>query len=100
MRTKLIEGMAPSRLDKDLLLDIESIKLPPDTLSKGAFLIGVRDEHGDIYRTIEINGETNAAYAITQLRGLGYRDEAPNFQETEMGYDLVLSVVKAGKLRR
>lgn len=100
MRTRLIEGRLPSRLDRDLLLDLEFIKVPPDILAREAFLIGVRDEHGDVYRTVEIHGATNAAYVIAQLRELGYWDEPPNFQEAELGCDVMINVVKVGRLKR
>jgi hypothetical protein len=99
MRTALIEGMQPSRFDKDLLQDIEFIKLPPETNSNEAYLIGVRDEHGDVYRVIDMKGPGNVAYLLEKLRELGYRDEAPNSYEAELGYDRIISVVKVGKVR-
>jgi hypothetical protein len=100
MRTALIEGMQPSAFDKDLLQDLERIQLPPDTSPKDAYLIGVRDEHGDVYRAIDIVGASNATYLLEKLRELGYLDEAPNSYEAELGYDRILSVLKVAKLRR
>jgi hypothetical protein len=100
MRTALIEGMQPSRFDKNLLQDIEFIQLPPETNSNEAYLIGVRDEHGDVYRVIDMTGRSPATSLLEKLRELGYWDQAPNSYEAELGYDRIISVVKAGRIKR
>jgi hypothetical protein len=100
MRTALIEGMQPSRFDKNLLQDIEFIQLPPETNANEAYLIGVRDEHGDVYRVIDMTGGSPATSLLEKLRELGYWDQAPNSYEAELGYDRIISVVKAGRIKR
>jgi hypothetical protein len=94
MQIALIAGKTPSRFDRILLEDIERIQMPLEAASNENFLVGVRDEHGDMYRTIEIAGARNLAYLIAKLRGLGYRDEAVNFYEAELGFDRVVKVPK------
>lgn len=100
MRTTVIEGMQPSRFDKDLLLDLELIGPPPDIPANEGFLIGIRDEHGDIYRTIEVEGSDNVTYLVSKLRERGYLDQPPNFYETELGYDTIISVLKIPTVKR
>lgn len=100
MGTALIEGMQPSRFDRELLQDIEFIGVPRQADSNEAWLIGIRDEHGDVYRVIDMAGRSNATYLIEKLRELGYWDEAPNLYEAELGYDRIINVVKAGRLKR
>jgi hypothetical protein len=100
MRTTVIEGMQPSRFDKELLLDLELIGPPPDVSANEAFLIGIRDEHGDIYRTINVEGSDNVAYLIGKLNELGYLDQPPNSYEAELGYDTIINVVKIPAVKR
>ena len=96
MRIALISEKALSQLDKAFLTDLESIHVPPDPDEGEVCLIGIRDEHGDIYGTIDVTGAENVRYLIGKLRELGYQDEAADFYEAELGFDMVISVLKAG----
>ena len=91
MNTTLIEGKSPAQYDATVLNTISFIPNAPHHEADGRFLIGVRNERGDIYRAIKLFGMKQFSDLIEKLRKLGFNDEFAETYGDKEGYDAVIS---------
>lgn len=91
MKTALIDGIAPAKIDKqiiaNLLLDVASV----DEVRQEKLLVGVRNEAGEIYRLIGAPKANNYTNAVEELEDLGLVDELQGTEGTEEGCDAIFS---------
>ena len=91
MKTALLDGKAPAKIDKqiigNLLLDVAS----SDDVRKEKMLIGVRNEAGEIYRLIGATKANSFMNAVEELEDLGLVDELKNTEAPEDGCDAIFS---------
>lgn len=95
MKTSLMKGRQVSKFDRNLL---HSIDLDPQTMQNvwnENMLIGIRDEHGDIYRAIGVTGMTTFIEAITKLNNLGYTYEIATPADSAQGFHAIVSLQPA-----
>jgi hypothetical protein len=91
MNTTLIEGK--SRAEYDAMV-LEAISLIPNASHHPAakqLLIGVRNEHGDVYRVIKVWGMQEFSDFIATFRMVGLKDEFAEAYGDKGGYDAVIS---------
>jgi hypothetical protein len=91
LKTALIDGIAPAKIDKqiiaNLLLDVASV----DEVRQEKLLVGVRNEAGEIYRLIGAPKANNYTNAVEELEDLGLVDELQGTEGTEEGCDAIFS---------
>jgi hypothetical protein len=91
LKTALIDGIAPAKIDKqiiaNLLLDVASV----DEVRQEKLLVGVRNEAGEIYRLIGAPKANNYTNAVEELEDLGLVDELQGSEGTEEGCDAIFS---------
>jgi hypothetical protein len=90
MKTSLITGKEISKLDASLVGTLSSPLDPQHIWSEG-LLIGIRNEHNEIYRVIGVTGMSRFVEVMRKLQGLGYTEEDPNVYEQEEGFDAILA---------
>lgn len=82
LKTTLIDGVKPAKYDKDitgnLLLETDT----PDEVRKQKFLIGVRNEDGDIYRLIGATKHNSFTNGVEELEDLELVDELADQEGT------------------
>ena len=91
MKTALLDGKTPAKIDKqiigNLLLDVAS----SDEVRKEKMLIGVRNEAGEIYRLIGATKANSFMNAVEELEDLGLVDELKTTEAPEDGCDAIFS---------
>ena len=91
MKTALIDGIAPAKIDKqiiaNLLLDVASVA----DVRQEKLLVGVRNEAGEIYRLIGAPKANNYTNAVEELEDLGLVDELQGTEGTQEGCDAIFS---------
>ena len=91
MNTTLIEGKSPAQYDATVLNTISPIPNVPHHEAATRFLIGVRNERGDVYRVIKVFGMKEFSDLIEKFRKLGFNDEFAETYGDKEGYDAVIS---------
>lgn len=91
MKTARIEGTEPSLLDARLLNEIGLIQTEPQIVWRENLLIGIRNEHNQIYRAMGFTELNDYVDVISKLRVLGYTDAVPDVYESELGFDAIVS---------
>ena len=91
MKTALLDGITPAKIDKqiigNLLLDVAS----SDDVRKEKMLIGVRNEAGQIYRLIGATKANSFMNAVEELEDLGMADELKDTETPVDGCDAIFS---------
>jgi len=90
VKTALIEGKQPSKIDGLLLDALDLVQVPAPAIRSEASLIGVRNELGDTYRAIGVTGTENFVDVMAALHLLGYKSAAINDHEVQQGFDAVV----------
>jgi hypothetical protein len=90
MKTSLITGKEISELDASLIRALNS-PLDPQHVWNESLLIGIRNEHNEIYRVIGVTGMSRFIEVMRKLQALGYTEEDPNVYEEEQGFDAILA---------
>jgi hypothetical protein len=92
MKTALLDGIKPAKIDKqimaNLLLDIASV----DEVRQEKMLVGVRNEAGEIYRLIGAAKANSYTNAVEELEDLGLVDELKDTESPQDGCDAIFSV--------
>ena len=91
MNTTLIEGKELAEFDAIVLNAINLIPSTPKTVSAERLLVGIRNEHGDVYRVIRVSGLNNFFDLIGKLRDLGFIDEFAEAYGDKQGFDAIVS---------
>jgi hypothetical protein len=101
MNTTLIEGKQLAEYDATVLKTINLIPSTPQSVSAQRLLVGIRNEHGDVYRVIKIAGLNNFLDLIGKLRDLGFIDELAEAYGDKQGFDAVISApTNLGNMQR
>ncbi len=91
MKTALIDGVTPAKIDKqimgNLLLDISTA----DDVRQEKMLIGVRNEAGATYGLIGAAKANSYTNAVEELEDLGMVDELKETDGTQEGCDAIFS---------
>lgn len=91
MKTALLDGTTPAQIDTqimaNLLLDVASASL----VRQEKMLIGVRNEHGEIYRLIGATKANSFMNAVEELEDLGLVDELKDTETPQDGCDAIFS---------
>lgn len=94
MKTTLLDGVKPPKIDKqiigNLLLDVST----PDLVRQEKLIIGIRNDDGEIYRLIGAARHNNYMNAIEELADLGLVDELQDSDEIREGCDAIFSEEK------
>jgi hypothetical protein len=91
VKTALVDGTEPATFDTTLFLAMDLVPTRREAVWMESILIGIRNEYGEVYRVIGITGMSRFIDATAKLRELGYRDEALGAQESDQGFDAILS---------
>jgi hypothetical protein len=91
MNTTLIEGKSRAEYDATVLDAISLIPKAPHHQAAEQFLIGVRNERGDVYRVIKVWGMKEFSDFIETFRVAGLKDEFAEAYGDKEGYDAVIS---------
>lgn len=91
MNTTLIEDKALADYDAIVLNAMNLIPSTPMSVSAERLLIGIRNEHGDVYRVIRISGLGNFLALIGKLRDLGFTDELAEAHGDKQGFDAIVA---------
>jgi hypothetical protein len=89
LKTSLIDDKKPAHFDKhiigNILLDVATLT----EVKEEAMLIGVRNEHGEIYRLIGATKLNSFMNAVEELLDLGLEDELQDTEEQKEGCDAI-----------
>ena len=89
LKTTLIDGIAPAKYDKDIAGNLLLETATMDEVRKQKFLIGVRNEEGDIYRLIGATKHNSFTNAVEELEDLELVDELAEVDGTQEGLDAI-----------
>ena len=90
MVTKLIKGIEPLPMDNQILAAIEKNTRPD--LGGNVMALGVRNTHGQIYRSIKVSGLSNFMGVVTALQALGLVDELEHETTMRDGCDAIFAL--------
>jgi len=96
VNTTLIEGKPLAEFDATVLHAMNLIPPTPPAVSAERLLVGIRNEHGDVYRVIRVSGLSNFLSLIGKLHDLGFTDELAESYGDKQGFDAIISA--PGKL--
>jgi len=91
VNTTLIEGKALAEFDAIVLNTFGLIPQTPQAASAERLLLGIRNEHGDVYRVVRISGLNNFLDVIGKLRDLGFIAELAEAYGDKEGFDAIVS---------
>jgi hypothetical protein len=95
VNTTLIEGKQLAEFDSAVLNAINLMPPTARTVSAERLLVGIRNEHGDVYRVIKVSGLNNFLDLIGKLRELGFMDELAEAYGDKQGFDAIISAPNA-----
>lgn len=84
-RTKIVDGRAPHARDHDVIRALLSVAIPGGTGTE--FLVGIRNEAGDVYRLVRLYGLAEKVNFARKLAELGFIDELDVLKHSPEGYD-------------
>ncbi|ABM35618.1 hypothetical protein [Polaromonas naphthalenivorans] len=87
MDTKIIKGKSPLANDGDLLAALE--KNTARSLGGKRMLIGVRNDAGEIYRTVKADGIDGFLAAVTIFQNLGMINELQSLTGVQDGFNAI-----------
>jgi hypothetical protein len=91
VKTALIEGRSLDAFDENLLKALDMTCAPAWAVRSEAFLIGVLNERGEIYRIVGVPDLQAFASLLDQLRMLRCLDEIADGDDAENGFDTIVS---------
>lgn len=87
MDTKIIKGKSPLANDGDLLAALE--KNTARSLGGKRMLIGVRNDAGEIYRTVKADGIDAFLAAVTIFQNFGMVNELQSLTGVQDGFNAI-----------
>jgi hypothetical protein len=90
MKTALVDGQQVCRFDALMLCSLRLVPCPVPTVSSESIVIGLRNEHGNIYRIIGVRHLNNFMHIIWKLRALGWAEVVPSTKEVRQGFHAVV----------
>lgn len=90
MQTKLIQGTAPRADDKAIKALIKA-ETDPYGGGPGTMVVGIRNDAGQLYRTIETSGMGEYMRVIASLQALGLRDEVASGERMRESCDSIFA---------
>ncbi|CAN5156274.1 hypothetical protein BH10PSE16_BH10PSE16_25800 [soil metagenome] len=87
MDTKIIKGKSPLANDGDILAELE--KNTARSLGGKRMLIGVRNDAGEIYRTVKADGIDSFLAAVTIFQNLGMVNELQSLTCVQDGFNAI-----------
>ena len=94
MDTKIIKGKRPLAHDAELLAALAQNTLR--SLGSKRLLIGVRNEAGEIYRTVRAEGIDSFLAAASLLEGLGLVNELQTLTSVHEGFNAIFRPARTG----
>lgn len=91
VNTTLIHDKQLAQFDAVVLDTIKQIPPKPHHPAEKRLLIGIQNEHGEVYRIITIFGLFNFLDLIGKFRELGFTDEFAQHAGEKEGLDAILS---------
>jgi hypothetical protein len=91
LKTALLPGVTPAKIDKQIMTNLLLEIASPDDVRREKMLIGVRNEAGAIYRLIGAPKANNYTNAVEELEDLGMIDELKESDGTQEGCDAIFS---------
>lgn len=82
LKTTLIDGVTPAKFDKEIAGNLLLETTTEDEVRAQKFLIGVRNEDGDIYRLIGATKHNSFTNAVEELEDLELTDELADMDGT------------------
>ena len=82
LKTTLIDGVKPAKYDKDIAGNLLLETTTTDEVRAQKFVIGVRNEDGDIYRLIGATKHNSFTNAVEELEDLELVDELADMDGT------------------
>jgi hypothetical protein len=95
VKTALIDGTSPDAFDENLLNALEMTCAPSWAVRSEAFLIGVLNDRGEIYRIVGVSDLRAFADLLDRLRMLRCLDEIADGADAEQGFDTIVSTPHA-----
>ncbi|TWI61480.1 hypothetical protein IP91_04560 [Pseudoduganella lurida] len=89
LKTTLIDGVTPASFDKEITGNLLLEHADDDDVRAQKFLIGVRNEDGDIYRLIGATKHNSFTNAVEELEDLELVDELADIEGTQEGCDAI-----------
>lgn len=87
MDTKIIKGKSPLAIDGELLAALG--QNTARTLGGKRMLIGVRNDAGEIYRTVKADGVDSFLAAVTIFQNLGMVNELQDLVSVRDGFNAI-----------
>jgi hypothetical protein len=91
VKTALIEGTSLDAFDENLLNALDLTCAPAWAVRSEAFLIGVLNDRGEIYRIVGVPDLESFASLLDQLRILRCLDAIADGDDAENGFDTIVS---------
>ena len=89
MKTTLLDGKKPAKIDKQIIGNLLLNVAGPDEVREEKMLIGIRNEDGDIYRLIGASKANSFMNAVEELDDLGLVDELHDSDGPQDGFDAI-----------
>ena len=89
MKTTLLDGMQPAKIDKQIMANLLLNLGTPDEVRQEKMLIGIRNEDGEIYRLIGASKANSFMNAVEELDDLGLVDELHDSDGPQDGFDAI-----------
>jgi hypothetical protein len=89
LKTTLLDGVTPASFDKEITGNLLLENADDDEVRAQKFLIGVRNEDGEIYRLIGATKHNSFTNAVEELEDLELVDELADIEGTQDGCDAI-----------
>ncbi|RUP25581.1 MAG: hypothetical protein EKK45_19245 [Curvibacter sp.] len=90
MKTELITDTKIAEYDEDILKALKAAGRKLGGSSK-PYIVGIRNEHGTIYRKADMGGLQQVIYLAERLEDLGFEDELLENDRPPKGWDSIFS---------
>jgi hypothetical protein len=91
MKTTVIQDRLPSASDHGILRSLGLTGATPGVVWSEHLLIGVHNEHGEVYRVIGLDQAGELLCLPREFRSLGYEAALAQADEKQQGFDIVVS---------
>jgi predicted Zn-dependent protease with MMP-like domain len=92
VNTTLMPGKQPAEFDAVVLDALNHVAPKTHHPAEKRLLIGIQNEHGEVYRVIKIVGLYDFLDLIGKFRDLGFTDEFAQHAGDKEGFDAILSL--------
>jgi hypothetical protein len=89
LKTALLDGIKPAKIDKQIMANLLLDIAPADEVRQEKMLVGVRNEAGQIYRLIGAAKANSYTNAVEELEDLGLVDELKDTDSPQEGCDAI-----------